>query len=241
MQPCKTLGIVLAHGAAKETVLRHLPYWFKVCGTILLVTPVGQKLQLNLENVIEYEMVVDGGSYSTLTNQRTFLALDCALNLYRESPYEYFILFEYDSLCWGPIPDAAVPPPGAMSGIVWPNEKVTPIPGKPFKGNFYLHFPHIYSAEGLALTVKAMKHLVSMDAEWGYTDRYIGLAVERAKVPVVDTRKMGLAYSYENISKHPDRVLGCIEAVKKGAIFTHGIKDKESLDLIAKRCQWGVL
>jgi hypothetical protein len=233
-----TVGIVMAHAGAKETVVRHLPYWLKVCGRIIIVLPEGETLGLCTENVEEFSRVPNGGGYSKETNIRTYQALHIARHSF---PSPYYILFEYDSLCWRDIPEECVPQVNAMTACRWPNEAVSPI-GKPFKGSFYLHFPHIYSVGALDKLLPVMERHVPWDAEYGYTDRYLGLCVERACIKVVDTLMMGKAYSFENISKHPARVNDCIYGVRnRGIVFSHGIKDEESLRLIAKGCQWGVL
>jgi len=145
---------------------------------------------------------------------------------------------EYDSLTWGPIPDRAVPVHGSMAATRFVNEPSSPIPGKTFKGSFYLHFPQLYSRLACELVIGTIESSMSLDAEHGYTDRFLGLAVELSGVPVLDWKSMGLSYSHQDISKHPHRVDECIAAVKAGALFSHGIKDEPSLARIMAVSPW---
>lgn len=227
-----TLGVVLAHGAAQATIRRHLPFWTRSCGRVVVVVPNEQGFSLPGAEVIE--AVDDGGAYSPSTNVRARHALAHALEL----GYPYTMLLEYDSLAWGSIPDRAVPEHGAMAACRWPNEPVSPIPGKEFISPFYLHFPHIYTRLALELVVGTLEESVPDDAEHGYTDRYLGLGVHRSGVPVLDWKAMGLTYSWENISKHEHRVVECIHAVAGGALFSHGIKDEASLRRILAVSPW---
>jgi hypothetical protein len=240
LDPSKVTGIVLAHASAKETVKRHLPYWLKVCSRVLVVTPTDHVLGLNHPSVIEYPKVPNQTAYSVATSIRTHEAMKLALG---EHPSDYYLLLEYDSLCWGPIPEHAVPYEGGVSACQWTNEAVSPVPGKTFSSNIYLHFPQLYSQKGLKTVADAISNSVSYDLEHGYGDRFLGAAVIRSGVPIKNLRTMGLSYSYENISlsKFPRRVTECIEAVKGGAIFTHGIKDQDTLKSIAAYGSFGVL
>lgn len=238
----QVLGVILAHAKAKPIFLQHLPYWFKICDRLIVVTPEKQKLGLNDPRIEELEIYPDKGSYSTDTNRRCWYAMKAALERQNDTPY--VMLFEYDSLCWSPIPTRAAPAEGEVACTVWPNEPVTPIPGKPFIAPFYMHFPHLYSRTALEKIVEAMETTVPWDAEWGYTDRYVGLAAYRSGVSVKDWRSVGLSYSYENISysgRFPQRVEECVRAVKLGAFCSHGVKDERTLKRIAPHGKFGLL
>lgn len=243
MHTCDTLdrnlvlGVVLAHGKARDTVIRHMPYWLKTCAKLLVVTPIGQPLNLNNPDVTEVQLVEDGGSYSTSTNQRCFEALKAGYQF--GTPF--VMLFEYDSLCWGPIPSRAIPEHGSMAAIYWRNESRSPIYPKTFKGNFYLHFPHLYTRLGLELVLGTIENSVPMDAEHGYTDRFLGLAVERSGIPVLNWTGQSLSYSFEDITSHGARIDGCIHAVQNGVLFSHGIKSQSGLEKIAVHSPFGLL
>lgn len=231
------LGVVMAHGAAEATVLRHLPYWLRVCDQVEIWVPAGEGFPIYTPGAVVIEAVPNAGGYSAATSERTFVAMQAAM----DHNHEFVMLLEYDAMVWGPIPASALPEHGAVAACRWPNEPHSPIPGKTFLGAFYLHFPHLYSRLALELTVGTIRQAMRFSDEHGYTDRFLGRAVELAGVPVRDWRAEGLAYSYENISKHPGRVLECIEAVRRGTLFSHGIKDDASLQRILAASPWSGL
>jgi len=233
----RVLGVVMAHGAAQATVRRHLPYWLRVCQQVEIWVPEGEGFDLNVPGAMVMEAVPNAGGYSAATSQRFALAMQCALDM----GYDFTLLLEYDAMVWGPIPDRAVPEHGEVAAIKWPNEPVSPVPGLTFPGAFYLHFPHLYSRLALELTVGTMRQAMRFSDGHGYADRYVGRAVELAGVPLKDWRGMGLAYSWANISHHEHRVAECVEAVRAGALFSHGIKDEASLRRILAVSPWGAV
>ena len=229
------LGVVLAHGAAEATVRRHLPYWLRVCRFVEIWVPTGEGFPLHTPGACVIEAIPNGGAYSAATSERCFTALAAA----RDHDHEFTMLLEYDAMVWGPLRERAMPEHGEVAAIRFPNEATSPIPGKTFRGAFYLHFPHLYSSLALELVVGTMREAMHFTDEHGYTDRYVGRAVELAGVPVRDWRAAGLAYSWENISKHDHRVVECMDAVQAGALFSHGIKDEASLRRILAVSPWG--
>lgn len=235
------IGIVHAHASARDTVLRHLPYWLRTCKKIVVVTPLGHDLKLDHPRVDEVQKIENGSSYSRQTNMRTYECLNLAREKYKK--YPYVMLFEYDSLCWGPIPDKAIPRSGAISATKFMNETASPVKGKTFLASYYLHYPQIYSREALDAILCSMESKINFDAEHGYTDRFLGLAAERAQIPILNLLELGLSYSWENISvsKYPQRVKECISAIKGGAFMSHGIKDIETLKIIAENSPFGYL
>jgi len=237
----KVLGIVMAHVSVRDTVLRHIPYWLKTCGHLLIVTPLEHKLHIKHPEIELFQSVNNVSSYSKETNMRVYECLKLARDSYQN--YPYVMLFEYDSLCWGPIPDRAIPLDGWISATKFMNEPVSPVPGKKFLANYYLHYPQIYTRESLEKITDSMERLTPWDAEYGYTDRYIGMASERAGIPVFNLLEAGLSYSWENIScaRYPSRVQECIAAIKGGAFASHGIKDLETLKTISEKSPFGYL
>jgi hypothetical protein len=225
-------GVVLAHGASAGCVRRHLPYWLKVCHRVMIITPLGHSLP-RIENIgVSYMQAVEnGGAYSPNTNQRATFALETGLSM----GCPYTMLYEYDSLTWGEVPLRAIPGPFGMGATVWPNEKKSPVKGLEFAAKHYLHFPHLYTRGALEKVIPVAHELLAAGKhEGGYTDRFLGLAVEKAETPVLDWRAIGLSYSYENISGRPNRIAQCAAEVANGVIFSHGIKDSASLDHISQ-------
>lgn len=233
-----TVGIVLAHSSAAETVKRHIPYWLKICSHLVLVIPEDHTINIKHPAVTVYRLMLNATAYSPATSARFHQAIDVAL---KNHSAEHYVIFEYDSLCWGPIPDSIVPHGKQVTACQWPNEAISPIRGLQFQARYYLHFPQIFPREALQSVSDAIRDKVPYEAEHGYTDRFVGAACIAAGLKVIDTRSIGLAYSWQDISKYPARVNACIEAVKKGVIFSHGIKDAPSLKRIAEVSPFGVL
>ena len=243
LDPKRVLGVVMSHAKAKENTQRHIPYWFKVCDHILLYTPENQKLKLNDPRIEELEAFGDPREHAGIAiSLRTHSALKEALT---RKEYDYIILFEYDSLCWGPIPDSAVPPEGSMGCSMFENEPYDVIAGIKFLSPIYLHFPHLYTRTAVEKMLAAADDgRVRWDAEHGFVDRWLGMLAHVAGVPVLDYRAMNLGYSWENISysgPFPKRVEECVTAVKNGAVFSHGVKDAETLKRISQFGAFGQL
>jgi len=234
----KTVGIVLGHAGAKSAIERHIPFWFKSCKELVIVIPEDHSLDIqNDSKITVYKFVpnaVHKPAYSAATSARCHEVMKAAL---KNHPAEYYILFEWDSLCWKQIPDDMIPEGAEVTACRWDNEPVSPIRGISFKSEYYLHFPQIYTKESLDKISKAITTSISYDAEHGYTDRFVGAASIAAGLKVKNAREMGRAYSWQDVclSKFPRRVRECIEAIRKGAILTHGIKDAETLDHILSR------
>lgn len=226
----RAVNVVLAHAGTEETCRRHLPYWRRTADRTVFVVPEDQKFDMASELVVR--RVKNGGSYSPETSER---ALD-ALRIGLETGAPYVWLYEYDSLCWGPMSRDLLPPDGSMGSCLWPNERVSPVPGKTFRAPFYLHFPQLWTASAIRI---ALSRKWPLEAEHGYTDRFLGMVCHGAGIHVTDWNRMGKAYSQENITSYPNRVERCREAVRKGALFTHGIKHAEGLDRIAGAAPWG--
>jgi len=100
-----------------------------------------------------------------------------------------------------------------------------------FRGKFYIHSPIIFGPRAIQMVLTAMDHLPP-DAERGFGDRYFGLAIEMAKIPVTDGHAHGLSYSQNHIE--PKHIPEAIHAIKNGACFTHGVKDAPTLAKLAQ-------
>ncbi len=213
-----TLGIVLAHGKANDVCLRHLPEWRKRCAEIFFFTPVDDPLPGTL---LRQYSVGKSKAYSADTNLRCREALRLAALTY----YEYILLIEYDAVIFSEIPEKYLPPPDGVSAPVFHN--VDP----KFKGKFYTHFPQCFTRAGAQATVAAMDRL-PLDSEQGFTDRYVGLAVEQAGIPVLDLNPTGFVCTHNEIDdkKLPD----VLAQYKKGARWSHGIKTEKVFKALQK-------
>lgn len=209
-----TIVIVLAHGKAADIVARHLPLWQKQAHEVVFFTPTDDVLP---ERYWQYG-VGKSKAYSADTNLRCLAALRFAF----ATQAKYTLLFEYDSVILGDIPNKYLPPAGGVSAPVFFDSS----PGKKFLGKFFLHFPQMYTRTGLQKVVQAMDALPA-DSEGGFTDRYVGLAVERAGIPVLDMNPTGFVYTQNEIDE--PKLPAATEAYRKGARWSHGIKTEKVL------------
>jgi hypothetical protein len=218
-----TLGLVLAHGKAADVCRRHEQVWRKNCDKLIYFTPVDDPLirtgtELGLRT--QYS-VGKSKAYSADTNIRTREALRLASLTY----YEYVLLIEYDSLIFGAIPEQYVPPADGVSAPVFHNNDPK------FKGKFYLHFPQLFTRTAVQAVVAAMDALPD-DAERGFTDRYVGLAVQNAGIPVLDLNPTGFVCTHNEIDE--PKLPAVLAAYKKGARWSHGVKTEKIFKTLQK-------
>lgn len=217
-----TLVIVLAHGRAADVVQRHLPIWRDHGNLVVFFTPVDDPLP-DFPGLIQFSRG-KSKAYSADTNLRCREALRFAAMC---SKFSFTLLFEYDSLVFNAIPAEHSP---TVVGV----DVVAPVfhnADPKFQGKAYLHFPQFYSAEAVNKVVDAMDAMV-LDAEHGFTDRYIGLAVEKAGLHVRDLNPTGFVYTQNEIdtAKLPE----ALAAYAKGARWSHGIKTAEVFQALRK-------
>jgi hypothetical protein len=223
IEPASILCIVLAHGAASDCVARHLPFWRQAAAEVIIFSPWDDPVVAGPE--VTSHLHGCSSRYGSQNNVRVREALRFAAH--RASPLT--MLVEYDALTWGPIPEAARPPVGGLSGARFTEPREWA--GTRFEGSQYFHFPILLDRAALAPLVAQMDAL-PVGAEGGYSDRYIGLAAERAGLPYVDLFAHGLAFTRDTIAgRAAER---CAAAVAAGVVFSHGIKTRETLNLIRR-------
>jgi len=211
--------MVLAHGGAVETVKRHLPIWKAHHDQVIICSPSDDPCFLpNQWGFINGK----SSRYATDTNRRTREAIRLASEL---RPHT-LTFCEYDALLWDwPSSSLTMMGPDGVMGSMFISDDPK------FKGKFYVHSPIIFGPKAIAPVLKAMDQLPD-DAELGFGDRYFGLAIETAGIPVVDGHKYGLSYSQNHIeAKH---IAEACHAIKNGAVFTHGVKDGPTLAKLAQ-------
>lgn len=220
-----TVCIVLAHGAARDTVDRHLPLWEAVAEQVAFVTPCDAQLSAGFR---EYSVGVNA-KYGPENNRRVQFAL--ALGLRTQHPY--IMLTEYDAVLWSAPPADALPAFGQSAGPLFtgPQRKFWHWEGKDFAGRSYMHFPQIHTRASARAILAAMDKL-PMDAEHGLADRYMGLAIERAGVKVNNWLPR---YAYTKDTLTLDDVAPCRDAIAAGAFASHGLKSADVLNgILAK-------
>lgn len=213
----KKLCIVLAHGGARETVVRHMPFWERLHDEVWVSSPVDDPLIWDRPLCIVHGK---SGRYDARTNIRTRQLMRLAYNV--ECVWLTFV--EYDAILWKWPEQANTMPELAAMGSVFQNADPK------FKGSFYVHSPIIFRREAIRRTLAAMTKLPDT-AEYGFGDRYFGLAMEEGAVKVIDGHALGISYSQNHIEqKHWADARAKIAA---GACFSHGIKDAQTLQRLA--------
>lgn len=220
------LVIVLAHGKVADVVKRHLPVWEAHGGPVVFFTPVDDPLP-EWPGLIQYSRG-KSKAYSADTNLRCKAAFSFAAM----SRARFVLVCEYDSVVFNDVPEKYIPVatnPRSTAGIVAASKFNNTDPK--FKGNFYLHFPQLYSMIGVQAMCGAMDGL-PIDSEHGFTDRYIGLAAERAGLELLDLNPTGFVYTQNEIdtAKLPE----ALAAYAKGARWSHGIKTAEVFQALRK-------
>lgn len=208
----KSTALVLAHGGARDTVLRHQPHWEHLSEQVIYSTPSDDPLR----DFHGHQFVWGKSSrYDANTNLRTREALRYAMSL---DP-EWLWFYEYDAVCFE-APPAKLRNKKSISASRFRNFDDS------FKGSIYLHSPLLIGRDALPALVDAMFSLPD-DAELGFGDRYFGLAVDRAGIPVIDTLAAGFSWSMNHIE--PKHLGEARKAYRNGARMSHGIKCAEVL------------
>lgn len=215
--------MVLAHGAAIDTVRRHLPIWREFHDRVIICSPADDPVQLP-----DVWGFVTGRSsrYAAETNVRTLRAMLLASELRPN-----FLTFcEYDALLWR-WPEELVHSLAAKNGFEkgWVAASLFHNDDAKFKGSFYLHSPIIFSREAIPRVAVEMANL-PRDAEHGFGDRYFGLAVENSGIPVMNGHDCGLSYSQNHIQRHHWE--DAKNVISAGGCFSHGIKDTDTLRVL---------
>lgn len=220
------LLIVLAHGKAKETCIRHLPIWNAASDLTIFCAPEDDPLHLPGHLCLNYGK---SAQYSEETNRRTIFAMEQACNMRPE----FLIFCEYDALLWYWPTELIARTVKDFEPTVLASQFVSADPA--FRGKAYLHSPIIFTRDAVPLVLKAMNRL-PMNAERGFGDRFFGLAVEEAGIKVVNGHDHGASYSQNHITGA--FVDQCADAVKGGACFTHGVKEESVLTRILTRANF---
>lgn len=211
------LQLIMTHKEAKETVIRHLPIWENISKNIIFTSPEDSKMEIE---PFSYKEVLIGKAehHGEISAQRIINIFEYALS----KEWEYLLLMEYDSFALN-IPEEIFPKPEGVSAAVYVQNK--PIK---FRGKFYLHYPMFFTREGAKKTLS--KLFVVKTNDRNFSDRFIGRAVEHAKIPVNNLLAKRLAYSKNTIEERHYPLLR--SAVRQGAVFFHGVKNIQTLSQI---------
>ena len=212
----ETIAIVLAHGKAVDVCRRHLPVWQNLAAEVVFFSPVDDPLPPGDRSY----SIGKSKAYSADTNLRCREALRFA-SLTR---FEYVLLCEYDSLVFGDIPAKYYPDWNGVTAPAFPNSDPK------FIGKRYLHFPQLYSRDAAQAVVSAMDAM-PLDSEHGFTDRYVGLAVERASC-ITLFNLIETPYVYTQNEIDDPKLPQALAAYKNGARWSHGIKTRKVFEAL---------
>lgn len=211
MNPLRTFTVVMAHAEAQQTFDRHLQYWQRNGSMRMVMCPADSIIRT------DYPVLAIGrkSHHGAMANHRFKELLGHLLML----DFDRFIIHEYDSLCVDDVPalDSV-----RFWGNVWTNTE----PHR-FMSSHYFHPPLIIPKDSLARLVWSLIQIPD-EAELGFWDRLIGLAVDRSNVAFGSYDRIG--FSRNTIE--PGDIPAAVAARKAGATMFHGVKTEEVLNAI---------
>lgn len=212
----KTLVSIYCHNkpGAVEAFERHFQYWQELGHDILLFSPSDAAVSVAGISGITTGKAQHHGVQS-IKNFRGVLEHMAGLG------YDRHAFFEYDSICLGPLPEFK----GDLAAIIYHDSN----PG--FTGKMFCHPPILFTASGLNRLVEEFKQM-PFDAEQGFWDRWIGLAIERAGLVYTDLLTDGRGWSRNTIYEVHHKDL--FNAILRGVKVIHGIKDQQTLEVIQR-------
>lgn len=208
------LQLIMTHKDALPVVERHLPIWKQVSNNIIFTSP--KDSMMGIENEIGIGKAEHHGELSA---RRIIEIFDFALS----KEWDHLILLEYDALVIE-LPEDVLPEPGGVSCTVYPQNK----PHK-FVGKFYTHYPMLWTREGMEKVAKMLPKVVNCEDRY-YSDRFIGRAIEYAKIPLKNLLNINRSYTKNTFREKHEVPLR--RYTRNGAVFFHGVKTPEILKII---------
>lgn len=206
----KLFILVTAHGRAQVTFDRHLPFWLAHNPDELIIcSPANDIVKAKgFWQLPAFEASHHGPeSYKRLMFGLRH-AFDCGA--------DFYVLFEYDSLCLEPRLDFL---PGFQC-IVQRN------PGdREYATDTWPNFPVIMDHDTLGVLLGMARKFPDLQ-ENGYQDRIMGALAAKAGIQLVEHQPKG--YSHNTIL--PDHLAEFQAALLTGATMIHGIKDRLTLN-----------
>lgn len=208
---------IMAHGAVKSTLQRHLPFICTGEDDVLVWSPENDKVVVEGKQAISLSLKGHDG-------RNALLRFRYILRHLAESPYKRHALFEYDSIALAGFPNIEE---GTIAGIFFRENN----PGPVFKASIFCH-PPLYFHKSTVMRLADAFERIPLNEEDGMWDRALGRAIELAGVNHMDLHKNGLAFSHNTI--HPEHYEAARTAARGGAKYYHGIKDAQALEVILK-------
>ncbi len=205
------LVVIQAHGKAQAIFDRHLPLWLHHNVPILVQCPEDDPVITALPKIAVGKSSHDG----PFSYDRMVALLDALL----ETPADSFMVCEYDSFCLSRTLRIL---PGVLAGNMW--DDFDP-PGY-WGSNRYPNPPWLFDRQ-VARDLK-LAAASSPSIEGGHADRLLAYWAKRAQIPLVALGSLG----YSEFTIGPDKQTPCLEAVRNGARFIHGVKSEQLLKCI---------
>lgn len=221
----KTYQVVMCHKAAKDTVLRHLPYWQAQGTPVMIFCPVDGAVQMDGCEHLYWGRCEHHGAHSIARFRFLINHLKD-----RCAAYDRVVIWEYDSICLSP------ELPETRSDAVTANAFYNRDDNARFKEKMFTHPPLFIPLNLMGKLCDAMK-FVSNDDEGSFWDRWFGYVCDLAKVEIVslcEHTKQG--YSQNTIEREHE--MTAVAASSRGVRVFHGVKTPEMLNVIRLASPW---
>jgi hypothetical protein len=209
---------IMAHAGGQAAFDRHMPYWQSNArehqAELLVTCPVDAQVKT------DRALILGKAEHHGVASILRFRAILTALHRLRR---DWYVLFEYDSLCLTPrFPNVFNSP------ALWANAFDNNTPDPKFRAMHYFHPPLIFDWYTLNQITQAMMN-VANHAEQGFWDRWLGLVSEIGKITWRGYDNVGFAKNTIEPQHFPELK----KAIAGGAVMIHGIKTEQAL----KACQ----
>jgi hypothetical protein len=217
----RTLVTIMAHKEAQEIFERHFPLWWDLGHELLVVYPKRSRVLIPMprgkqeRQVMQLEVGEPAHSgIESIVRFRTILEQMHGMG------FDRYAFFEYDALCFGPLPEMR----GDVAGNLFRDDS----PNRGFIGTCFVHPPLMFTHKGLEMVVNMIRQMKLTD-EKSVWDRFLGLCLERIGI---ERNVHNFLATGEGISRNtwePAEYPELKKAVRSGVSMIHGLKSKEAL------------
>jgi hypothetical protein len=214
-----TLIAVLGHAAAKATIERHAPYWEKAeCDIVCVGRKDIEVPWPSIKRQVGALRIGNDGYAGGLNHLERLMILLRWFAEERKS-YSSICVIEYDGVFLGPLRV------GQQLRIFMS----TPAGGSDGSDGFapctYFHTPWWFDHYGAQLVLDYGSRMLNMQIyERGFVDRWLGLLVGLYRLPWSPAPSFSV-----NSLDRPEYMAAAREAVRKGAVYVHGVKTELQL------------
>jgi len=223
----KTLVAILAHAGYESLLRRHWPYYQNSGCDILGVGRVDKPFNWpNPPSVNQFVGEIRLGNDGYADGDNHLMRLIGLLEWFVDEPglqdrYHDICIIEADSVFLGKLP----PHPGGLCTTIGGFGD-----GRDFAPCAFFHTPWwVDRLTALHILDVGSKMLKMRLFERGFVDRWLGLMVELYGI----RRTPAPAFSVNTLD-NPDFIAAAREAVKKGAVYVHGVKTARQLELLTE-------